>query len=137
MKISIFFFQLETIYTYVKEPRTFRIHGETTFSSMVRLMILAYSTLVCTHTHTHTHTLLLSLQPGLKHRSLSRHKKRNHPLKYSYNQRRQSWWADVLCGKDAVMTTLSQQALKSTTHTDLPESCNILWITKNSVYLFK
>ena len=61
MKISIFF-QIENICTYVKEPRTFRIHGETTNSYMVRLMILAYSILVCTHTNTHTHYCYLCSQ---------------------------------------------------------------------------
>ena len=131
MKISIFFFQIENIYTYVKEPRTSRIPRETTCSYMVRLMISAYSTLVCTHTYKHAHSIVISAIWPWAQKSVKR-QKRNHSLKHSYNQRRQSWWADVLCGKDAMMTTLSQQALKSTAHTDLPESCNILWMTKNS-----
>ena len=89
MKISIFF-QIENICTYVKEPRTFRIHGETTNSYMVRLMILAYSILVCTHTNTHTHTIVISAVRPRAQKSVKR-QKRNHPLKYSYNQRKQSW----------------------------------------------
>lgn len=64
--------------------------------------------------HTNEHTLLLSLQSGLKHRSLSRDKKEIIPYSSpTTSQRKQSWKTDVLCGKDAMIATLSQQALKS------------------------
>lgn len=121
-------FQIEGVYTYVKVPRTSKLSAET-FSHVAMLMIWACST----HVHTQMNTYycyLCSLASSTE--ACQETKKKSFPIALLQPVKESRAGKQMFFAVKMLWSPLYPSSSEKHFYTDLPESCNILWVTKNS-----